>query len=226
MNRENQGSTTRASGETGDKVMFRSTDIAATQAAQDKEYFKEEEHKPSFWEKVTGWMKKHKVLTVIIIILLLLLLLLLIWLIIWLIMQATGESGRPSGEQIGPSTPETVEVAHNAALEIEGFIAEPTNTDDELVAAINAQLEEIADPSSQFSFILYVVSMLIDSGRTELAQEYLKSINESELDPDQLYLYYSYWCYIYQILGDTQKADEYWQKLIELGGEEQAGMGA
>ena len=232
MNGDNQGNATgpqpqaQPQAPNGENVVFSSAQIAETQAAQDKEYFKDKDEKPkSRRERLKNWLNKHRVQAGIILVAILILLALLIWLIVWLVTRPTGDAAREEAGMIGETTSESVDAGQSAALSVNDLISEPSTSEDELVAAINAKLDTLTDGAERYSYLLYIADLLIASGRPELGIQYLNAISENTLDEEQRYTLYSYYYIAYQALGDQAKVDEYDQKMQEITGQEIQGYG-
>ena len=224
MNGEQVGGPNQPQTNAEGTVAFDSAQIANTQAAQEKDYFKA---KPQGTKsaRFKDWLKQHKAIAIIILALVLALIVGAICLAIWLNRPPASDAEREAAGMIGASTNENIESGFNAATNLEELIAEPSTSEDDLVAAINAELDKITDGAERFSYILQISTLLTDYGRANLALEYLQAIDETTLDEDQQLIYYSYLHQVYTALGDDTQAESYKQKMSEITGGEIQGYG-
>ena len=224
MNGEQVGGPNQPQTNAEGAVAFDSAQIANTQAAQEKDYFKA---KPQGTKsaRFKDWLKQHKVIAIIVVVLVLALIAGAICLVIWLNRPPASDAEREAAGMIGASTNENIESGFNAATNLEELIAEPSTSEDDLVAAINAELDKITDGAERFSYILQISTLLTDYSRANLAFEYLQAIDEATLDEDQRLIYYSYLHQVYTALGDDTQAESYKQKMSEITGGEIQGYG-
>lgn len=224
MNGEQVGGPNQPQTNSEGAVAFDSAQIANTQAAQEKDYFKA---KPQGTKsaRFKDWLKQHKVIAIIVVVLVLALIAGAICLVIWLNRPPASDAEREAAGMIGASTNENIESGFNAATNLEELIAEPSTSEDDLVAAINAELDKITDGAERFSYILQISTLLTDYSRANLALEYLQAIDEATLDEDQRLIYYSYLHQVYTALGDDTQAESYKQKMSEITGGEIQGYG-
>ena len=187
---------------------FQSGDIAHTQAAQDKEYFRQDEP-TSRWARLRKWLKEHYKAALAILLGSLVLLGLLVWLVVWLVGSVTAADETAPTEWIGEVTEEDEDNAIAAALNAENLINEPTTSDKELIDAISTEMNALANEASQFTYLLEITYLLAVSGREELSLEYLNTINTDKLDDDQLYTYYSHCATIHLLLENEEQANYY-----------------
>ena len=118
MNGEQVGGPNQPQTNAEGAVAFDSAQIANTQAAQEKDYFKA---KPQGTKsaRFKDWLKQHKVIAIIVVVLVLALIAGAICLAIWLNRPPASDAEREAAGMIGASTNENIESGFNAATNLE-----------------------------------------------------------------------------------------------------------
>ena len=177
----------------GGAPVFKSTDIYATKAHNQGEYFVNKTKEP-FSKKVKTWLTKNKKLVILLAIALIILIAGIICLIIFWPKET-------------PTTP-TITYA-----DIDQIFEDSTTTNKEKIAAANekiATVESEGKTSEAFNLKSDLVRHLIeDSEDYDSAIEYIWAIDEDGLDAAQLWECYNLLALAYDGIGDTERANEY-----------------